>query len=490
MPSHRNYSRSRSSHRDNYYARSGSGYSSHNRRHSGGVSGSSHRTHHRNSYSSEHSRPRREYHGHRHQRYRARSRHYYEHSHSQKHSYQRSMSPESDRDDSHGHFMGEKGDILNKHYLITRELGTGTFARAFEVKDTDTDKYYAVKVVRAIHRYCKSAKIEAKIAKDITERDPDHRFHCYHLKDEFEFNGHYCMVMDLLGESLYDVLKENDYHPFPMTYIRSILRDLFEALAFLHGFGLTHTDLKLENLLFSSMHHLQGPSRRLPSLPDVPNRFDTPVKLPGSPEVTCTRSFSLLASDRLRQCDLFHGKTHGNHQHAPVPSSGGALRPSLGRGVGHLGRGVHRDGALHRRSALPDARRPAPLRTDREDRGAVPGEDAPGDVVQKTEVFRRAGPVSAGRAPPFGAEACPRTVNAAGADRREVSAVFGLDDILLGDQPAETDHRFGSAPASFLRRERLSCAFSCLFHKSGLFFVFWFGSLSSDVVDAFLYDLR
>lgn len=25
------------------------------------------------------------------------------------------MSPESDRDDSHGHFMGEKGDILNKH---------------------------------------------------------------------------------------------------------------------------------------------------------------------------------------------------------------------------------------------------------------------------------------------------------------------------------------------------------------------------------------
>lgn len=29
--------------------------------------------------------------------------------------------------------------------------------------------------------YCKSAKIEAKIAKDITERDPDHRSHCYHL---------------------------------------------------------------------------------------------------------------------------------------------------------------------------------------------------------------------------------------------------------------------------------------------------------------------
>ena len=34
------------------------------------------------------------------------------------------------------------------------------------------------------------------------------------------------MVMDLLGDSLYDVLKANDYHPFPMTYIRPILQNV------------------------------------------------------------------------------------------------------------------------------------------------------------------------------------------------------------------------------------------------------------------------
>ena len=42
--------------------------------------------------------------------------------------------------------------------------------------------------------------------------------------DEFEFHGHYCMVMPMLGCSLYDVLKENDYRPFPMSYIRPILQ--------------------------------------------------------------------------------------------------------------------------------------------------------------------------------------------------------------------------------------------------------------------------
>ena len=42
--------------------------------------------------------------------------------------------------------------------------------------------------------------------------------------DEFEFHGHYCMVMPMLGCSLYDVLKENDYRSFPMSYIRPILQ--------------------------------------------------------------------------------------------------------------------------------------------------------------------------------------------------------------------------------------------------------------------------
>ena len=44
--------------------------------------------------------------------------------------------------------------------------------------------------------------------------------------DEFEVSGHYCMVMPMLGPSLYEVLKENDYAPFPMAYLRPILRNV------------------------------------------------------------------------------------------------------------------------------------------------------------------------------------------------------------------------------------------------------------------------
>lgn len=62
-----------------------------------------------------------------------------------------------------------------------KELGTGTFARAFEVKNLKTNEYAAVKVVRAIPRYCRHAKIEASIMKDIAEKDPNHTSHCSYL---------------------------------------------------------------------------------------------------------------------------------------------------------------------------------------------------------------------------------------------------------------------------------------------------------------------
>ena len=44
--------------------------------------------------------------------------------------------------------------------------------------------------------------------------------------DHFEFSGHFCMVTDLLGPSLYKVLQNNNYHPYPMRFIRPILSDV------------------------------------------------------------------------------------------------------------------------------------------------------------------------------------------------------------------------------------------------------------------------
>jgi CDC-like kinase len=64
--------------------------------------------------------------------------------------------------------------------------------------------------------------------------------------------GHYCLVFECLGMSLYDFLKRHAYRPFPMYCVQDFARQMLEAVDFLHGFDLIHTDLKPENILLSS----------------------------------------------------------------------------------------------------------------------------------------------------------------------------------------------------------------------------------------------
>ena len=82
------------------------------------------------------------------------------------------------------------------------------------------------------------------------------------------------------------------------------------------------------------------------------------VRLPKSADVTCTLPTACVRhSDRLRQRDIQRRASERHHQHTPVPRARGATGHGVGRGVGYLGRGVHRHGAVHRRPAVPDGGR-------------------------------------------------------------------------------------------------------------------------------------
>eukprot|EP00043_Microstomoeca_roanoka_P015383 m.153971 g.153971 ORF g.153971 m.153971 type:complete len:343 (-) comp16247_c2_seq1:411-1439(-) len=81
--------------------------------------------------------------------------------------------------------------------------------------------------------------------------------HCIHLLDDFELDGHVCMVFPLLGQSLYDVLKDYAFVPFEITACQSISQQLLDGLAFLHRNMITHTDLKPENILFATSPHVE-----------------------------------------------------------------------------------------------------------------------------------------------------------------------------------------------------------------------------------------
>ncbi|KAJ8609878.1 hypothetical protein CTAYLR_007504 [Chrysophaeum taylorii] len=95
---------------------------------------------------------------------------------------------------------------------------------------------------------------------------------CVKLLATFDFRGHYCLVFERLGVSLYELLKSNNYRPFREKTVARMSRQLLEALAFLHDMRLVHTDLKLENVL------LRDPE--VVAIPDPRDRDAEPLKVP------------------------------------------------------------------------------------------------------------------------------------------------------------------------------------------------------------------
>mmetsp|Transcript_39030 Transcript_39030/g.71655 ORF Transcript_39030/g.71655 Transcript_39030/m.71655 type:complete len:474 (+) Transcript_39030:107-1528(+) len=170
------------------------------------------------------------------------------------------------------HFNWKEGMVLNSRYRVLGLLGDGTFGRVLLAADQRKERELrkvagsevAVKVVRDVEKYTRSAKREAKLLEDIQDADPQGKKGCVLLTDAFMHEGRfYCLVCEALGLSLYDVLKRNHYRGFWMQDIQSMALQCLEALEFLHGnLHMAHTDLKLENVLFQSAADLR-PARFL-----------------------------------------------------------------------------------------------------------------------------------------------------------------------------------------------------------------------------------
>ncbi|KAG0052568.1 Dual specificity protein kinase clk3 [Linnemannia elongata] len=168
-------------------------------------------------------------------------------------------------DDKEGHYIVTPDDDFTSRYKIIRLLGQGTFGKVVQCLDRESGRYCAIKIIRAVQKYRDASKIEARVLTTLKKNDPRNSYKCLHLNDCFDYRNHVCMVFDLLGQSIYDWLKDNSFCPFPPNQVQYFARQLLTSVAFLHRLRLIHTDLKPENILLANGAYRQVPYKKTPT---------------------------------------------------------------------------------------------------------------------------------------------------------------------------------------------------------------------------------
>ncbi|KAH9487080.1 Serine/threonine-protein kinase SKY1 [Psilocybe cubensis] len=158
-----------------------------------------------------------------------------------------------------GYLPVKVGDYFNNNrYRVVRKLGWGHFSTVWLVKDSQTARHSALKVVKSAGRYAETARDEIKLLSRVSAFSPSHpgRQHIVSFLDSFSHQGpeasHVCIVFEPLGENLLALIERNKKKGVPRALVKVIARQILLGLEYLHDeCDLVHTDIKPENILIS-----------------------------------------------------------------------------------------------------------------------------------------------------------------------------------------------------------------------------------------------
>jgi dual specificity tyrosine-phosphorylation-regulated kinase 2/3/4 len=164
--------------------------------------------------------------------------------------------PEEDHvyDDEEGNYILRVGDHINYRYEILTELGRGSFGQAIKCFDYKTKSNVCVKMLKSKKKFQRQAKIEIKILEFIKAQEgqcPKEKSNVVRIIEHFVFRNHICIVFELLGINLYEMIRNGDFKGIELPVIKKIGIQLLQNLIFLNKHKIIHCDLKPENILLT-----------------------------------------------------------------------------------------------------------------------------------------------------------------------------------------------------------------------------------------------
>jgi len=137
----------------------------------------------------------------------------------------------------------ENNKFIN-HYTIGRELGRGGFSIVYEGTKIETNENFAIKVIATNQdeSQINTLRSEIDIMKKLKHRNIIQLFDVYEEPDNI-----YLVIELVTGGELFDHII--DKGNFSERDAANIIKQVIEAVAFMHDNGIAHRDLKPENIL-------------------------------------------------------------------------------------------------------------------------------------------------------------------------------------------------------------------------------------------------
>lgn len=172
------------------------------------------------------------------------------------------------------------GEVFLNRYIVIQKLGWGHFSTVWLAKDQKFDTYVALKVQKSSQHYLDAAYDEVEILQELErfnnapEWEESVREYWKNEQDKIK-NGvtmghsqvvqllnsfihhgpngrHFCMVFEIMGVTLLEIIKRYNYTGIPLPYVRIMAKQILIGLDFLSRMcNIIHTDLKPENVLVS-----------------------------------------------------------------------------------------------------------------------------------------------------------------------------------------------------------------------------------------------
>uniref|UniRef100_A0A8K9Y3A0 Calcium/calmodulin-dependent protein kinase IGa n=1 Tax=Oncorhynchus mykiss TaxID=8022 RepID=A0A8K9Y3A0_ONCMY len=128
-------------------------------------------------------------------------------------------------------------------FEFKQALGSGSFSEVYLVREKKTGNMYALKCLKKKHLSCSNLENEITVLKKIRHDN------VIGLEDFYETQTHYYLVMQLVsGGELFDRIIDRGV--YTEKDASQLVRQVLQAVNYLHENSIVHRDLKPENLLY------------------------------------------------------------------------------------------------------------------------------------------------------------------------------------------------------------------------------------------------